>query len=46
VYCHHGVRSAHAIHFLEQQPGFNQLYNLTGGIHAWAQQIDASMPIY
>jgi len=34
--CHHGVRSMHAAHFLEQH-GFENLANITGGIDAWAR---------
>ena len=43
--CHHGVRSAQVVAFLERQ-GFEAVYNLAGGIDAWAQQIDASVPRY
>lgn len=43
--CHHGARSMRVAQFLEQN-GFTQIINLTGGIHAWAQQVDASMPLY
>jgi sulfur-carrier protein adenylyltransferase/sulfurtransferase len=35
VHCRSGVRSANAIHFLEQQHGYENLYNLEGGILAW-----------
>jgi len=45
VYCHHGMRSASAIKFLEQQ-GFNNLLNLEGGIHSWASEIDDQMETY
>jgi adenylyltransferase/sulfurtransferase len=45
VYCHHGMRSASAIKFLEQH-GFNNLLNLEGGIHAWAIEIDDQMERY
>lgn len=34
VHCQHGVRSMNAIDFL-QQNGFDNLYNLTGGIVMW-----------
>lgn len=43
--CHHGVRSMQVAHFLENN-GFPHIINLTGGVHAWAQQVDASMPTY
>ncbi|HEY0074840.1 MAG TPA: molybdopterin-synthase adenylyltransferase MoeB [Abditibacteriaceae bacterium] len=45
VYCHHGMRSARAIGFL-QKMGFSKLKNLAGGIDAWASQIDTEMPRY
>ena len=43
--CHHGMRSAHAQQIL-QNAGFEQVYNLTGGIHAWSVQIDPGVPRY
>jgi rhodanese-related sulfurtransferase len=43
--CHHGVRSVQVALFLEEY-GFTQISNLTGGVHAWAQQIDNTMPVY
>jgi rhodanese-related sulfurtransferase len=43
--CHHGARSMSVAAFLERQ-GFTQVTNLTGGIHAWALQVDGSMPTY
>ena len=43
--CHHGARSMQVAAFLERQ-GFSKVTNLTGGIHAWAQQVDTSMPTY
>ena len=45
VYCHHGVRSAHAIAFLEEH-GFTGLVNLTGGIDRWSREVDPSVPRY
>ena len=45
VICHHGARSYQVAMFLEQQ-GFANLYNLYGGVAAWAQQIDPKMPTY
>jgi rhodanese-related sulfurtransferase len=43
--CHHGGRSMQVANFLERH-GFTQTINLTGGVHAWAQQVDSSMPTY
>lgn len=43
--CHHGGRSMQVAHFLERN-GFNRIINLTGGVHAWALQVDTSMPTY
>jgi rhodanese-related sulfurtransferase len=43
--CHHGGRSMSVAAFLERH-GFANVINLTGGVHAWATQIDGSMPTY
>ena len=43
--CHHGARSMQVANFLEQN-GFAEVTNLTGGVHAWALQVDKSMPTY
>ena len=43
--CHHGMRSMQVAAFLERN-GFTQVTNLTGGVHAWAQQVDPTMPTY
>jgi molybdopterin/thiamine biosynthesis adenylyltransferase/rhodanese-related sulfurtransferase/molybdopterin converting factor small subunit len=45
VHCRTGIRSAKAIEFL-QGLGFRKLYNLKGGINAYAQEIDTSLPQY
>jgi rhodanese-related sulfurtransferase len=45
VLCHHGVRSAQMCHWLKQQ-GFTKVNNIAGGIHAYAQQVDRTMPRY
>ena len=45
VHCHHGGRSLRLTQFLRQQ-GFPQVQNMTGGIDAWSQQIDPSVPRY
>jgi rhodanese-related sulfurtransferase len=43
--CHHGARSMQVAAFLERN-GFEHVTNLTGGIHAWAVQVDPAMPTY
>jgi rhodanese-related sulfurtransferase len=43
--CHHGGRSAHVAMFLARQ-GFENVCNLTGGVDAWARQVDTAMPTY
>ncbi len=43
--CHHGGRSMQVANFLERN-GFTRVINLTGGVHAWSQQVDPSMPTY
>ena len=43
--CHHGVRSAQVVAWLEQR-GFEAVYNLAGGIAAWSQQVDPRVPSY
>ncbi len=43
--CHHGARSMQVAAFLERN-GFSKITNLTGGIHAWAMQVDSAMPKY
>ena len=45
VHCKSGMRSQRAIDFLRQQ-GFTKLSNLKGGILAWADKIDRTMPKY
>lgn len=45
VICHHGVRSYHVARFLENN-GFNNVINLSGGVDAWAKEVDRTMPLY
>jgi rhodanese-related sulfurtransferase len=35
----------HVAMFLERQ-GFSSVFNLTGGVDAWARQVDPAMPTY
>lgn len=46
VHCRSGVRSAKAIKELEDSFGFENLYNLKGGILAYAKEIDQSLATY
>lgn len=43
--CHHGARSAQVAHFLMNN-GFTEVVNIQGGIHAWSQERDPSVPVY
>ena len=45
VHCHHGGRSLRVVHWLRQQ-GFTQVQNMTGGIDAWAVEVDTTLPRY
>ncbi len=46
IYCRTGVRSMTAAHAIKNA-GFNQaILNLTGGIHAWSDLVDSSVPKY
>ncbi len=45
VFCRSGVRSGKAVEFLKRN-GFSRIRNLKGGILAWADQVDPSVPKY
>jgi len=45
VYCRSGARSAKAIQLL-QEAGFRKLRNLKGGILAWSDEVDPTVPKY
>ena len=45
IQCHHGVRSARAAAWLIEQ-GFENVTNLGGGIDAWSEKVDATVPSY
>ena len=45
AYCRSGRRSADAVQFL-QQSGFSKIWNLKGGILAWSDEVDPSVPKY
>ncbi len=45
VHCKMGGRGARAVDFLRQS-GFSKVYNLAGGINAWADRVDPKLPKY
>jgi len=45
LHCKAGVRSLKALHFLRAQ-GFKRLKSVSGGINAWSDEIDPSVPKY
>ena len=45
VICHHGVRSMQVAMFLERK-GYGAVYNLMGGVEAWAGEVDSTMRRY
>jgi adenylyltransferase/sulfurtransferase len=46
IYCRSGSRSGQVVSFLEANQGFENLYNLKGGILAWSDEIDDSIKKY
>ena len=45
VICHHGARSLRVALFLKSR-GHGRVYNLAGGVDAWARNVDPAMPVY
>ena len=45
VICHHGIRSRHIGIWLERE-GYDNIINLSGGVDAWAREVDPAMEIY
>ncbi|MGA3172110.1 MAG: ThiF family adenylyltransferase, partial [Chthoniobacteraceae bacterium] len=45
IHCKSGARSARAVRML-QEAGFTKLHNVEGGILAWAEEVDGSVPKY
>ena len=45
AHCKSGSRSAQAVEFLRRN-GFTNVFNVAGGIAAWADEIDPAMPKY
>ncbi|WP_302180047.1 molybdopterin-synthase adenylyltransferase MoeB [Chryseosolibacter indicus] len=46
IHCRSGKRSGDMLLWLEKNHGLDNLYNLRGGILAWAREIDPAMPVY
>lgn len=46
IHCRSGKRSGDMLLWLEKNHGFTNLYNLKGGILAWARDVDPEMPTY
>lgn len=46
IHCRSGARSGNIVQWLEKNHGFTNLYNLKGGILAWADQIDPDVQKY
>jgi rhodanese-related sulfurtransferase len=44
-YCHHGIRSLHAVMVLAGS-GLRDAVSLHGGIEAWSQEVDPAVPRY
>ncbi|MGH8886436.1 MAG: rhodanese-like domain-containing protein [Egibacteraceae bacterium] len=45
LHCHHGGRSMQAARWLELN-GYPRLVNMNGGIDAWSQTVDETVPRY
>jgi rhodanese-related sulfurtransferase len=45
VICHHGIRSQQVSLYLVNM-GFTNVFNLSGGVQAWANEVEPSMPTY
>ncbi len=46
IHCRSGARSGNAVRLLESQFGYENLYNLKGGILAYADEVDTSLAKY
>lgn len=46
VYCRSGARSGRATNYLQSRLDNDRIFNLKGGIIAWANEIDPSMEKY
>ena len=46
IHCRSGARSGNIVRYLEQNHGFDNVYNVKGGILAWSDQIDPTVTKY
>lgn len=46
IHCRSGGRSGAVVDALEKRFGFTNVYNLKGGILAWSDEVDPSVPKY
>lgn len=46
IHCRSGGRSARAVKYLRDEFGYRNLYNLKGGINAYAKEVEESLPTY
>ncbi|MEO5599543.1 MAG: ThiF family adenylyltransferase [Cyclobacteriaceae bacterium] len=46
LHCRSGKRSGDMLLWLEKNHGFQNIYNLKGGILAWAKEVDPEFPTY
>jgi rhodanese-related sulfurtransferase len=45
IHCKSGARACAVVYHLTKQLGFENIYNLEGGIEAWAEYIDSSIEV-
>ena len=45
IHCRSGSRSAAVVHHLTRQLGYENVYDLKGGIAAWGEEIDSSIEV-
>lgn len=46
IHCRSGARSGNIVRYLEQNHGFDNVYNVKGGIIAWSNEVDPSVSKY
>ena len=46
VHCRSGARAAAIVYALESQAGYDNIYNLAGGLLSWAESIDPKIIVY